>query len=90
MTMTRDELEARLVAEGFRTDVYGLDGSPPTYEGLSLARSGSRWAIDFVERGARRELESLDDEQRACDRMYELLCKHYPPAQGDGEGPREP
>ena len=83
--MTRDELEARLVAEGFGDDVYGLDGSPPTYEGLSLARSGGRWVIDFVERGTRRVLESFDSEQDACDRMYELLCKHYRAGRAPGE-----
>jgi hypothetical protein len=75
--MTVSDLKARLVREGFRPDVYSINGQLPSYEGLILEGSGIRWKIDHFERGVRRELESLTSEEAACDRMYELLCKHF-------------
>jgi hypothetical protein len=70
-------LRERLIREGFRQDVYSLDGSPPAYEGLILTNEGGRWRIEHCERGMRRELAVLEGEEEACERMYELLNAHF-------------
>jgi hypothetical protein len=76
--MNTVELKMRLAKEGFKPNTYSMDGSPlPGYEGLILERSGERWKIDHFERGMRRELESFASEEEACQRMYELLLKHF-------------
>jgi hypothetical protein len=75
--MTLKELGARLLAEGFRSDVYRLDGSAPPYEGLVLTSGPGWWKIEHCERGMRRELAMLPDEEAACSRMYELLTTHF-------------
>jgi hypothetical protein len=71
------DLKQRLAAEGFRSDVYCIDGPLPSYEGLILEKSGTMWRIEHFERGVRRELESFGTEERACERMYELLVEHF-------------
>jgi hypothetical protein len=75
--MKATELKRRLAAEGFRKDVYGIDGSLPSYEGLILERTETGWKIDHFERGMRRELEAFSTEEQACQRMYELLIEHF-------------
>lgn len=75
--MRAEELKQRLAAERFRSDVYSIDGPLPSYEGLILEKKGTRWKIDHFERGLRRELESFDTEEQACEKMYELLVKHF-------------
>lgn len=76
--MNTKELKMRLAKEGFRPNLYSIDDSPlPGYEGLILERSAERWKIDHFERGMRRELESFSSEEKACQRMYELLQKHF-------------
>lgn len=75
--MNKRELEARLVREGFRSDVYSIDGPLPSYEGLILEASHGQWRIEHFERGARRELERFATEEQACDRMYTLLADHF-------------
>lgn len=71
------ELGGRLVREGFRSDVYRLDGSDPPYEGLVLTSGPGGWKIEHCERGMPRELASFQDEAEACARMYELLSTHF-------------
>jgi hypothetical protein len=75
--MNTRELKARLVREGFRSDVYSIDGPLPSYEGLILEASHGQWQIEHFERGVRRELERLASEEEACDRMYALLMEHF-------------
>ena len=75
--MTAQELKIRLKLEGFRSDVYSINGPLPSYEGLILETSNGQWKIEHFERGVRRELESFASEQQACDRMYELLTEHF-------------
>ena len=75
--MNKTELKARLVKEGFDANAYCIDGPLPSYEGLILETAGAKWRIDHFERGIRRELESFASEQQACDRMYELLARHF-------------
>lgn len=75
--MTVVELKARLVSEGLDPRVYSIGGSLPNYEGLVLEESGGRWKIEHFERGIRRDLESFTGEEEACQRMYELLTKHF-------------
>lgn len=75
--MTLQELKARLMKEAFRPGVYSIEGPLPAYEGLVLTKEGSQWKIEHYERGIRSELESFMSEERACDRMYELLAKHF-------------
>jgi hypothetical protein len=75
--VTVPELKRRLANEGFRPDVYGIDGSVPTYEGLVLERRGAQWTIEHFERGIRRELESFAGEEEACERMYQLLTEYF-------------
>lgn len=71
------ELKERLRREGFRPDVYSLDGRLPAFEGLVLNERAGRWTIEHCERGMCRELESVGSEDTACERMYELLCAHF-------------
>lgn len=75
--MDTEGLRCRLVEEGFPPDLYGLDGSLPSYGGLILERSAGMWRIEHFERGMRRELESFSVEDQACRRMYELLVEHF-------------
>jgi hypothetical protein len=75
--MNTTQLKARLISEGFKADVYGIEGSLPAFEGLVLEKHGARWKIEHFERGIRRELDSFTSESEACDRMYELLTKHF-------------
>lgn len=75
--MNVTELKDRLVSEGFSPHVYSANSPLPTYEGLILEQSGDRWRIEHFERGVRRELESFANEGQACERMYELLVKHF-------------
>lgn len=75
--MNKTELKARLVKEGFSANAYSIDGPLPSYEGLILETSGAGWRIEHFERGIRRELDSFTSEQQACDRMYELLVRHF-------------
>lgn len=75
--MNGDDLKRRLVAEGFRSDVYSIDGPLPSYEGLILERTGTTWKVEYFERGIRRELASFSTEEQACERMYELLVEHF-------------
>jgi hypothetical protein len=85
VAMTREDLKRRLVAEGFRSDVYSLDGHLTSYEGLVLENVGASWNIDYSERGTRRRLGSFATESEACERMYELLVEHF----GADAGPVE-
>jgi len=71
------ELRERLLREGFRRDVFSLDGTCPAFEGLVLNNDSGRWRIDHCERGMRREVALLDSEEEACERMYELLVAHF-------------
>lgn len=75
--MNTTQLKTRLASEGFDSNAYGIDGSLPGFEGLVLERCGARRKIEHCERGIRRELESFASEAQACDRMYELLMKHF-------------
>ncbi len=76
--MNADDLKRRLVTEGFRSDVYSIDGPLPSYEGLILQRTGTTWRIEHFDRGMRRVLASFSTEEEACERMYELLVEHFP------------
>ena len=73
--MTRQELKARLDAEGFRSDAYILDGSEPPYEALVLREEGEQWHVYYVERGIWRARGEFDTEHDACVFLYEALCK---------------
>lgn len=75
--MNTTQLKARLASEGFKESAYGIDGSLPAFEGLILEQRGARWRIEHFERGIRRELESFASESQACERMYELLARHF-------------
>lgn len=75
--MNKAELKARLIKEGFSASSYSIEGPLPSYEGLILETTGARWRIEHFERGIRRELDSFASEQQACDRMYELLVRHF-------------
>ena len=75
--MNMKELKARLKKEGFNENVYSFGESLPSYEGLILKHSNSRWRIQHFERGVQRELESYLDERQACKRMYELLLNNF-------------
>ena len=75
--MTLAELKERLKREGFRPDLYSLDGGLPAFEGLVLKERTGRWTIEHCERGLCRELENLGSENAACERMYELLSAHF-------------
>jgi hypothetical protein len=71
------QLQTRLRKEGFNPVNYSIEGPPPPYEGLILSRAGNVWKIEHFERGVRRELESIANEDQACERMYELLKQHF-------------
>ena len=75
--MRAEELKQRLLLEGFRPSVFSIDGPLPAYEGLILEKTDTTWRIDHFERGVRRELESFNTEEQACERMYELLAAHF-------------
>jgi hypothetical protein len=75
--LTVVELGERLRREGYRSDVYSLDGSLPTFEGLVLKQQAGQWTIEHCERGVCRELEVLGSEDSACDRMYTLLSNYF-------------
>lgn len=75
--MTLVEVRETLQREGFRADVYSLNGSAPAFEGLVLKEHVGQWVIEHCERGIFRELAVLDSEDAACERMYELLSEHF-------------
>lgn len=75
--MTLVELKERLQREGFRSEVYSLDGELPAFEGLVLKMRAGRWTIEHCERGMCRELETFGSEETACNHMYELLAAHF-------------
>jgi len=75
--MTVAELKVRLRNEGISPDAYSIGGPLPKYEGLILEVSNDRWKIEHFERGIRRELETFSSEEKACERMYDLLMKHF-------------
>ena len=73
--MTKTELEARLLKEGFRKDSYSLDGSTPAYDGLVLTEVHGKWSIQYMERGIASPLGEFSSEKEACQRMYELMSE---------------
>lgn len=75
--MKRAELKRQLQNEGFKPDTYSIDSALPAHEGLILEMVGGMWTISHFERGVRDRLASLATEDEACDRMYELLSKHF-------------
>lgn len=75
--MNSAELQVRLRAAGIRPESYSIGGPLPTYEGLILEHSDGAWRIEHFERGMREELESFSSEEQACERMYELLLRHF-------------
>jgi len=75
--MNISELAQLLCKEGFRPDVYSIDGQPPPYEGLILKQEASKWVIDYFERGSSRRLHAFEREDEACEKMYELMNKYF-------------
>ena len=75
--MNVSQLKARLQQEGFSQNTYSIDGPLPPHEGLILTNVGKTWKIEHFERGVRRELESFNNEEEACARLYELLTTHF-------------
>lgn len=72
--MNRQELAKRLQNEGFRSDLYSLDGELPSLlEGFILNKTGGRWIIEYYERGMRRMLGEYPTEEDACDSFYQTL-----------------
>ena len=72
--MNKIELGHRLAHEGFRDDVYSLDGGMPALlEGYILRRLGNRWAIEYTERGDARVLAEYVNEDQACSALYDML-----------------
>lgn len=72
--MNRNDLAHRLASEGFRSDLYSLDGGfPALLEGYVLRSSGGRWTVDYYERGTTRTVAEYASEEAACQRMYEIL-----------------
>jgi hypothetical protein len=72
--MNRNDLARRLSLEGFRSDLYSLDGGiPALLEGYILRGVGDRWTIEYYERGTTRTLEEYSNEEDACQGMYERL-----------------
>lgn len=75
--MNKDELKARLKAEGFDQRSYSIDGPLPPFEGIVLGHIDGQWRIEHFERGMRRELACFEREDEACTHMYDLLLKHF-------------
>lgn len=75
--MTSAELQVILQREGFRSDVYSVDGTTPSYEGLMLERTVEGWEVTHFERGMKRLLGFFQKEEDACQKMYELLSEYF-------------
>lgn len=72
--MNKNDLNHRLAKEGFRSDLYSINGGfPSLLEGYVLRRIGSRWTIEYYERGIFRTLAEYANEDEACEGMYEIL-----------------
>lgn len=72
--MNRDDLARRLAEEGFRSDLYSLDGGfPALLEGYILRGVGNRWTVEYYERGTTRILAQYVNEDEACEGLYQRL-----------------
>ena len=79
--MNRHELAERLTAELFDPNTFSLHGTFPSYEGIVLRYEEPKWKIIYSELGAERLLNEADSEARACELVYEMLKKYFPPRQ---------
>jgi hypothetical protein len=71
-SLTREELQERLDAEGFRRDVYNLYGAhlPECYV---LEQTASGWNVFYSERGLEQGKRSFASEGEACAYLLEVL-----------------
>lgn len=74
--MKKNDLAVRLRTEGFREDLYSLEGGfPPLLDGYILRSIGVSWVVEYYERGMTRTLADYASEEDACDGMYRLLSE---------------
>lgn len=64
--MNRRELRQILGAEGFRPDMYSLDGGQPN-EAHAIEDRVTEWAVYYSERGERTEERLFRSESDACE-----------------------
>jgi hypothetical protein len=70
--MNRAQLRDILVREGFRMDVYDLDGGHSP-ECLTLARRGNVWSVYYSEHGIESGKRDFESEDSACEYFLEVL-----------------
>jgi len=67
-------LVKRLDKEGFRKDIYSLDGSLPSLmEGYIMKFENERWLLMYYERGNYRLISEYANEADACEGMYRVM-----------------
>jgi hypothetical protein len=72
--MNRQELHARLEAQGIRPDTYDLEGTP-CEECLRLERAVDGWDVYYAERGLRTNERHFNTEAEACSYLAEHLMR---------------
>lgn len=75
--MTRDELQAKLVAKGVHPGLYSLDGLAEQSECYSVVREGGLWKVVYKERGQITEIATGLSESEAYDLVYSKFRKTY-------------
>lgn len=71
--MTKQQLTARLEAEGVDPAAYNLEGGTNLYDTYCLGRDGDAWVVYFAERGERYDCRSFTSESEACAHLLHWI-----------------
>lgn len=72
--MNKNDLREKLQQEGIRPDAYCLNGGLPN-ESYCLNESNNQWEVYYSERGNKSGLKVFDNENDACQYLYQQIKK---------------
>ena len=72
--MNKAELRKILTTKKISRSLYSLDGGLPN-EKLCMSNDGDEWTIYYSEKGTKNVIERFDNEEDACNLLYEKVMK---------------
>ena len=72
--LKKTELERKLIKMNIRPDMYSLKGGLPN-EKFCLSEANGRWEVYYSERGNKTGLKEFDNEDDACQCLYDMVYK---------------
>jgi hypothetical protein len=72
--MNREQLQNKLISDGFPKDAYNLKGGLPN-EVYCLGKHNGNWEVYYSERGQKTNLRLFTLETEACDYFYAFISQ---------------